>query len=109
MKTQTRERTRRLSVLVTVSAVVSLAAAGWAVAAPGALGVPAVGYRLAAQLTAAQEAPASTGAASAKGRFDGLLVRTGPGQAAKVGPLPAGCKVVNPPYRSGLPARIVCD
>src|SRR5581483_7307263 len=35
--------------------------------------------------------------------------RIGPGQAAKVGPLPAGCKVVNPPPRSGMPTRIVCD
>jgi hypothetical protein len=108
MKTQTSKRTRRLSVLVSLSAAVSLAAAGWAVAAPGALGVPAVGYRLAAQLTVAQEVPAATAPAAAKGHFDAVLVRTGPGRTTGVGSLPPGCKFVKP-LRSGLPYRVVCS
>ena len=71
MNTQIRrKKARRLSLLATVSAAVSLAASGWAVAAPGALGAPAVGYRLAAQLTVAQEVPAATAPAAAKGDFD---------------------------------------
>jgi hypothetical protein len=107
MNTQKRKRTRRLTVLVSVSAAVSLAAAGWAVAAPGALGVPTVGYRLAAQLTVAQEVPAVTAPAAAKGHFDALLVRTGPGRTTGVGSLPSGCKFVKP-LRSGLPYRVVC-
>lgn len=109
MKTQTRNRAIRMSVLAALGGALAFVAAGLALAAPISPQTPAVGYRLAAQLTAAQEVPAGTGSTSAKGRFDGLLVRTGPGQAAKVGPLPAGCKVVSPSPRSGLPTKIVCD
>ena len=107
MNTQIKKRTRRLSLLASASAAVSLAVAGWALAAPGALGAPAVGYRLAAQLTVAQEVPAATTPAAARGYFDGLLVRTGPARTTGVGSLPSGCKFVKP-LRSGLPYRVVC-
>jgi hypothetical protein len=107
MKTQNRKRTRRLSVLVSLSAAVSLAAAGLAVAATSVPGVATVGYRLAAQLTVAQEVPAATAPASAKGHFDALLVRAGPARTTGVGSLPSGCKFVKP-LRSGLPYRVVC-
>jgi len=109
MKTQTTNRAVRMSVLATLGGAIAFAAAGLAVAAPISPQTPAVGYRLTAQLTPAQEVPAGTGSTSAKGRFDGLLVRTGPGQAGKVAALPAGCKVVNPPRGSGIATKIVCD
>ena len=109
MNAKTRERTIRISLFVPLGGVLALVVAGLALAASTAPTIPTVGYRLAAQLTAAQEMPASTGSANAKGHFDGLLVRTSPGQAAKIGSLPAGCKVVHPPPRSGMPTRIVCD
>ena len=107
MTTHLSKRTRRLSVLVSLSAAVSLAAVGLAVAAPNALGVPTVGSRLVAQLTVAQEVSAVTAPAAANGRFDALLVRTGPGRTAGVRSLPSGCTFKKPP-RSGLPDRILC-
>lgn len=109
MNRQNRKRAIRLSMLVPLGGALAFAAAGLALAAPAAPKAPAVVYRVTAQLTAAQETPASTASTSAKGRFDALLVRAGPGQSAKVGSLPTGCKVVNPPPRSGRPATITCD
>ena len=99
----------RMSVLVALGGAFAFVAAGLALAAPIAPPTAAVGYRLTAQLTAAQEVPAGTGSTSAKGQFNGLLVRTGPGQATKVGALPAGCKVVVPPRGSGIATKIACD
>ncbi len=109
MRKHTRKRAVRMSVLAALGGALVFVAAGLALAAPSSPQTASAGYRLTAQLTAAQEVPAGTGSTSAKGRFDGLLVRTGPGQAAKVGALPAGCKVVSPSPRSGLPTKIVCD
>ena len=109
MRKHTRKRAVRMSVLAALGGALAFVAAGLALAAPNSPQTASAGYRLTAQLTAAQEVPAGTGSTSAKGRFDGLLVRTGPGQAAKVGALPAGCKVVSPSPRSGLPTKIVCD
>jgi hypothetical protein len=109
MNTQIRTRAIRLSLLVPLAGALAFAATGLALAGAKAPQSATIGIRLTAQLTAAQETPASTGSTSAKGHFDALLVRSGPGQAAKVGSLPNGCKVVNPPRGSGVVSRIVCD
>ena len=96
----------RLSMLVPLGAALALVATGLGVAATSAR-VPAAGVRLAAQLTVAQEVPAVTAPAAAKGHFDAFLVRTGPGRTAGVRSLPSGCTFKRPP-RSGLPDRILC-
>jgi CHRD domain len=107
MDTRIRRSIRRLSMLVPLSAVLALVATGLGVAATSAR-APAVGYRLSAQLTVAQEVPAVTAPAAAKGHFDALLVRSGTRGVGASGPLPSGCTFKTPP-RSGLPNRIVCN
>jgi hypothetical protein len=68
--------------------------------------VHAAAYRLTATLTPGQVVPAIQAPTAAVGRFHGVLLRSGVG-AARLAVL-AGCKVVTPPRRSGLPTRIVC-
>ena len=78
---------------------------GVGTAAASRSAVHAAAYRLTATLTASQEIPAVQ-APGASGHFRGVLFRTGLG-TARVASL-AGCKVVTPPRRSGLPTRINC-
>jgi hypothetical protein len=99
MRNETRNTTRRLSVLVPAAGVLALVATGLALAAPSAP-VSHI-YTLKANLTPTQISPSST----AKGHFDAVLVWSRGG--AVVGPLPAGCVNTVPP-RSGLPNRISC-
>jgi hypothetical protein len=79
-------------------------AAGTAGAAPPP--VRAVAYRLTATMTPGQVVPAIQAPASAAGHFRGVLLRSGAG-ATRLASL-AGCKVVQPPRRSGLPTRLNC-
>ncbi len=102
--------TKRRSVLVPLGAALAVligvaAAAGTAGASPAQ--VHAAAYRLTATLSAAQEVPAVQAPAAANGRFNAVLFRSGVG-VAKIAAL-AGCKVIVPPRRSGLPTRITCN
>jgi hypothetical protein len=99
MRTQTKRRTRRFTVLATAAGVLALVATGLALAAPSAP-VSHV-YTLKASLTPTQLSPAS----AAKGHFDGVLVWN---RGGALGPLPAGCTPLLS-RRSGLPYRITCD
>jgi CHRD domain len=100
----------RWTALLGTSLVLFVTGLGVGATASGTTRIPAVAYRLTAPLTPAQEVPAITAPATATGRFDALLVRTGPGTVLPgPGSLPPGCHVFVPPPRSGLPTRIVCD
>jgi hypothetical protein len=87
-----------------VAVVVFAVAVGTAAATrSGPVRVPAVGFRLHADLT-------PVGSATGHGRFDALLIRTGPGQVRAGGtlpgasaPPPANCP---PNPRLGIPCRI---
>jgi hypothetical protein len=100
----------RFRLLVPVGAALVVVAVGAAVAAGTAsasrAAIHAAAYRLTATLTPAQEVPAVHAPANAGGHFDGVLIRSGIG-ATRVAAL-AGCKVISPPRRSGLPNRISC-
>jgi hypothetical protein len=100
MRTPTRNRASRFSVVASAAGVVALVATGLALAGTS---TPASHvYMLKASLTPTQISPASV----AIGHFDGVLVWNRGG--ALVGPLPAGCvNTVKP--RSGLPNRVTCD
>jgi hypothetical protein len=100
MRTPTRNRASRFSVVASAAGVVALVATGLALAGTSAP-VSHV-YMLKASLTPTQISPTSV----AIGHFDGVLVWNRGG--ALVGPLPAGCvNTVKP--RSGLPNRVTCD
>jgi hypothetical protein len=71
------------------------------------LWMPAVAYRLHADLRPA----AATGGS---GQFDAVLIQTGPARLRGLAPgstalSQLGCRVINPPPRSGMPSRIVCN
>jgi hypothetical protein len=92
--------------LVAVIVMVALTVAGVAGSAAGSAAVvrvPAVGYRLHATL-------APVGSATGSGRFDALLVRSGPGATRSSAPLPsnailpAGCRQTKP--LMGIACRI---
>jgi len=87
----------------------AVVATGIAIAAgtAGAAAPPAAAYRLAATMTPSQVVPTIQAPAAASGHFRGVLLRSGVG-AARLAAL-AGCKVVQPPRRSGLPTRINCS
>ena len=89
--------------LATVATGVLLAV-GPAAASPAS--VHAAAYRLTATLTPAQEVPAVQAPAGAGGHFNAVLFRTGLG-TARIAAL-AGCKILAPPRRSGLPTKIKC-
>jgi hypothetical protein len=101
-------QTRRLACL---SGALAVVATGIALAAgtAGAATPPlhAAAYRLAATMTPSQVVPAIQAPASAVGHFRGVLLRSGLG-ATKLAVL-AGCKVVTPPRRSGLPTKLNCS
>jgi hypothetical protein len=99
MRTQTRTRARRVTVLASAAGVVALVAAGLALAAPSAP-ISHV-YTLKANLTPTQTSPAT----AATGHFDGVVVWS---RGEAFGPLPAGCTPLLS-RRSGLPYRITCD
>jgi len=95
--------------LASLAGALAVVAAGIALAAGTAAArtsAHAVAYRLTATLTPSQVVPAVQAPAGAVGRFHGVLLRSGAG-AIKVASM-AGCKVVVPPKRSGLPMRINC-
>lgn len=95
--------------LASLSASLAVVAIGIAVAtgtAFAARSANAVAYRLTATLTPSQVVPAVQAPAGAVGHFRGVLIRSGAG-AAKVASL-AGCKIVQPPRRSGLPFKMNC-
>ena len=79
--------------------------------ASGALrpAVSAVSYRVAADLAAAHETHAVTAPSTAKGHFEGLLVRSGGevGVLPRPGAVPTGCKIIPP--GSGMPPRVSCQ
>jgi hypothetical protein len=99
------ERAIRWSGALSLVAVVVLAvAAGTAGAMQSVpVRVPAIGFRLHADL-------APVGSATGRGRFDALLIRTGPGQVRAGGTLPgasASPGVICPPNpRMGIACRI---
>jgi hypothetical protein len=101
---------KRFRALVPLGAALAVVAVGIAVAAGTASAsradIHAAAYRLTATLTPGQEVPAVQAPTAAVGHFHGVLLRSGIG-AAKVAAL-AGCKVITPPRRSGLPTRINC-
>jgi CHRD domain len=74
--------------------------------ASAATSVNAVAYRLTATLTPSQVVPAVQAPTGAVGHFRGVLIRSGIGvtRAAAL----AGCKIVQPPRRSGLPFKLNC-
>ncbi len=90
--------------LVVVATAIAMAAGTAAAASPP---VSAVLYRLTATLTPGQVVPAVQAPRSAVGRFHGILVRSGVG-ASRLAAL-AGCKVVVPPRRSGMPTKLNCN
>ena len=69
----------------------------------------AVSYRVAADLAAAHETHAVTAPSTAKGHFEGLLVRSGGdvGVIPRPGTVPSGCKIIPP--GSGMPPRLSCQ
>ncbi len=101
MRTQTRNRKRRFTVLASAAGVVALVATGLALA--GTSTPVSHVYTLKANLAPTH---VTNPASAAIGHFSGVLVWSRGGTA--VGPLPAGCiKTVS--RRSGLPYRITCD
>jgi hypothetical protein len=98
-------RVRRFACL---GAALGVLATGIAAGTAGAAAPPvrAAAYRLSATMTPGQVVPAIQAPTSAVGHFHGVLLRSGVG-ATKLAVL-AGCKVVTPPRRSGLPIRVNC-
>jgi hypothetical protein len=102
MSTRAIHWTVMLSV-VAVGMAVAGGTAGAMRASPTPLRVPAIGFRLHADV-------APVGSATGRGRFDALLVRTGPGQVRAGGTLPGAS--ASPPLncppnpRMGIPCRI---
>ena len=92
-----------LSLVAVVVLAVAVGTAGAMRSSPGPVRVPAVGFRLHADL-------APVGSATGHGRFDALLIRTGPGQVRAGGPLPgasASPRLICPPNpRMGIACRI---
>jgi hypothetical protein len=94
-----------LSLVAGVVLAVAVGAAGAVRSSPVPVRVPAVGFRLHADL-------APVGSATGSGRFDALLIRTGPGQVRVGGTLPgasASPRVICPPNTNpamGIPCRI---
>jgi len=105
------KHSNRRHALVPLAGALAIVVTGIALASATALAaraaVHATAYRLTATLTPAQEVPAVQAPSGAVGHFHGVLFMTGPG-AVKIATL-AGCKVVIPPRRSGLPTRINCN
>jgi CHRD domain len=104
-----RNATKGFGPLASLSGALAVVATGVALAASTAFAatpVNAVAYRVSATLTPAQVVPAVQAPAGAVGHFRGVLIRSGMG-AAKVALL-AGCKVLQPPRRSGLPTKLNC-
>ena len=100
---------KRFRALLPLGAALAVVAAGVAIAAGTAgagANVSATAYRLTANLTAGQEIPAVHASTAAAGQFHAVLFRSGI-TLTKVAAL-AGCKVITPPRRSGLPFRINC-
>jgi hypothetical protein len=104
-----RNASKRVGLLTSSAAALAVIAAGVVLAAGTAAAstsVHAAAYRLTATLTPNQVVPAVQAPAGAVGHFHGVLIMSGAG-ATKVASL-AGCKVVVPPRRSGLPIKINC-
>jgi len=104
-----RNTSKRVGLLASSAGVLAIIATGIVLAAGTAAAstsVHAVAYRLTATLTPDQVVPAAQAPAGAMGTFHGVLIMSG-GGAIKAATL-AGCKVVVPPKRSGLPYRINC-
>ena len=99
-----RKTSKRVGALASFAAAIAAIVTGVAVAATS---VNAVAYRLNATLTPNQVVPAVQAPASAVGHFHGVLIRSGLG-ATRVASL-AGCKIVQPPRRSGLPTKLNCS
>ncbi len=104
------KHSNRRHALVPLAGALAIVVTGIALAAGSAaasrVSVHATAYRLTATLTPSQEVPAVHAPTAAVGHFHGVLFMTGIG-AARIASL-AGCKVVVPPRRSGLPTRINC-
>src|SRR5437588_9333849 len=99
---------KRFGALVPLATAFAIAAAGVLAGTAGArTNVASAAYRLTATLTASQEVPAVQAPAGAVGHFHGILFRSGvaPTRVASL----AGCKVVTPPKRSGLPTKLNCN
>jgi hypothetical protein len=105
-----RKHSTRLRTLVQFGALLTIVATGIVLAAGSAAAsraaIHASAFRLTATLTPSQEVPAVQAPAGAIGHFHGVLFRTGIG-TARIASL-AGCTVLVPPHRSGLPLRINC-
>ena len=104
-----RNTSKGVGSLASLAGALAVVAAGIALAAGTAAAstsAHAVAYKLTATLTPNQVVPAVQAPAGAVGHFHGVLLRSGPG-AIKAASL-AGCKVVVPPRRSGLPTRLNC-
>ena len=99
-----RNASKRVGLLASFAVVIAAVVTGVAVAATS---VNAVAYRLNATLTPSQVVPAVQAPAGAVGHFHGVLIRSGIG-ATRLASL-AGCKVVQPPGRSGLPTKLNCS
>jgi hypothetical protein len=92
-----------LSLVAVVVLAVAVGTAGAVRSSPLPVRVPAVGFRLHADL-------APVGSAKGSGRFDALLIRTGPGQVRPGGRLPgasASPRVACPP-NTNPPLGIAC-
>lgn len=104
-----RSTSKSIGFLASSSAALAVVATAIAMAAGSAFAatsVNAVAYRLTATLTPSQVVPAVQAPAGAVGHFHGVLFRSGAG-AARIAAL-AGCKIVQPPRRSGLPTGVNC-
>jgi hypothetical protein len=98
---------KRFGVLTPLGVALAIVAAGVLAGTAGArTNVTATAYRLTATLSASQEVPAVQAPAGAVGHFNGVLFRSGIAPT-KVAAL-AGCKVITPPRRSGLPTKLNC-
>jgi hypothetical protein len=98
---------KRFGTFIPFGAAIAIVAVGIAAGAAGArTHVSVAAYRLTANLTAGQEVPAVQAPTTAAGHFHGVLFRSGltPAKAASL----AGCKVIAPPRRSGLPTKLSC-
>lgn len=105
-----RNASKRVGLLASVGGAFAVVAAGVALAAGTAIAatpVHAVAYRLKATLMPSQVVPAVQAPSTAVGHFHGILIRSGVG-VTRVASL-VGCKVVQPPRRSGLPTRLNCQ
>jgi hypothetical protein len=98
---------KRFGAFIPLGAAIAIVAVGVAAGTASArTHVSAAAYRLTADLTAGQEVPALQASTTAAGHFHGVLFRSGL-TPAKVASL-AGCKVIAPPRRSGLPIKLSC-